>query len=113
MILLLLLIFLVAMFFVFVEFMTAITAVITIIMGSISVTTLTIVWIVTAHSLKKAGYDSKRGQQTYQEVKSGLQELSADLSEFHLQLAKVEPLLRDREFLKYARQARPSTKKSP
>ncbi len=92
--------------------MVVVLALVFIMMGSIAVTTLVVVWIATSRSLKKRGYHRKKGQETYEQVKSSLQGVAANLSELHSQLEGVEPFLLEREFLKYARQNRTTGKQS-
>ena len=73
-----------------------------IVMGSLTITVLVTVKVVTDHFLKKSGYHPKKARQTYQQVKTDLNQAATDLNEIRMQLEDIAPYLQNMEFLKYA-----------
>ena len=73
-----------------------------IVMGSLTITVLVTVKVVTDHFLKKSGYHPKKARQTYQQVKTDLNQAATDLNEIRMQLEDIAPYLHNMEFLKYA-----------
>ena len=75
-----------------------------IVMGSLTITVLASVKVLTDHFLKKSGYHPKKARQTYQQVQTDLNQAATDLNEIQLQLEDIAPYLHNMEFLKYARE---------
>ena len=75
-----------------------------IVMGSLTITVLASVKVITNHFLKKSGYYPKKARQTYQQVKTDLNQAATDLNEIRMQLEDIAPYLQNMEFLKYARE---------
>ena len=105
--LLLLLLIGVAIFLV-IKYIAVITAVTAIVVSGITVIALVSTWLGTSYSLHASDYQRHNPKQAYQQVESGLNQITADLTEIRLQLNEVAPYLRDMEFLRYARQNRKS-----
>lgn len=110
--LLLLVIFLAVMLFFVVKLMAAIAAIVAIVVGGTMLIVLVSVWLGTSYFLKKSGYEPDGARNAYCRVESDLDEMLTDLQEIRFELDEAAPLLLDLEFLRYARQARKSEKKS-
>ncbi len=95
----------VALFFV-IKYIALITTVVAIIISGITVIALVSTWLGTSYCLQKSGYYPRKAQQTYHQVESGLEQITAGLTEIRLQLDDIAPYLRDMEFIRYARQNR-------
>ena len=95
----------VGLFFI-VKYIAVIATVTAIIISGITVITLASVWMGTSYCLQKSGYSPRNAKQAYQQVETGLNQITEDLAEIRLQLDDVAPYLHDMEFLRYARQNR-------
>lgn len=71
-------------------------SIVTIVMGTVTVVTLTSVWLGTSYSLKKHGYQPDQAKRTYNQLKSDMQRLSADLEEIRGHIADLIILNHDR-----------------
>lgn len=105
--LLLLLLIGVGLFFI-IKYIAVIATVTAIVISGITVITLASVWMGTSYCLQKSDYRPRNAKQAYQQVETGLNQITGDLAEIRLQLDDVAPYLRDMEFLRYARQNRKS-----
>lgn len=73
-----------------------------IVMGSLTLTILGVVSLLTKNALKKNGYNPNISQQTYQHLQTNLNQVADDLSEIQFELDEIGPDIQQLEFLKYA-----------
>ena len=67
-----------------------------IVMGAITFVTLVSIWLGTSYSLKKRGYNPNQAKETYHQLESDLQRISADLDEIRTHIADLIILNHDR-----------------
>ncbi len=63
--------------------------IVAIVMGTITFVTLASIWLGTSYSLKKRGYNPDQTRETYHELKSDLQRISADLDKIREHIADL------------------------
>lgn len=61
--------------------MTLVVLIVAIVIGTITFVTLACIWGGTTYSLRKHGYDPNQTKETYNQLKSDLERISADLEE--------------------------------
>ena len=70
--------------------------IVAVVMGTVTVVTLTSIWLGTSYSLKKHGYHPNQARETYNQLQSDLQTLSTDLDEIRGHIADLIIINHDR-----------------
>ena len=70
--------------------------IVAIVMGTVTLVTLASIWLGTSYSLRKHGYNPDRTKETYNQLKSDLQRISADLEKIREHIADLIILNHDR-----------------
>ena len=70
--------------------------IVAIVMGTVTFVTLASIWLGTSYSLRKRGYNPDQTKETYNQLKSDLQRISADLEKIREHIADLIILNHDR-----------------